>query len=89
VFGATEMRKLQFQQWDNIKFCAELGKSTGETFQMIKQVYGKEPLGCSAVFKWLFVSSGIVHTESIPDETTLNEHNYKEILFRLCSAMQL
>jgi transposase-like protein len=42
----------QFEQWANIRFSKKLGKSTGQTFQMIKQVCGKEALGCSAVFKW-------------------------------------
>jgi hypothetical protein len=42
----------QFEQRENIKFCQNLGKSTSETFQMIKQAYGEEALGCSAVFKW-------------------------------------
>jgi hypothetical protein len=31
--------------------CQKLHKSTSKTFQMIKQAYGKEALGCSAVFK--------------------------------------
>jgi hypothetical protein len=38
----------QFEQRENVK----LGKSANETFQMIKQAYGKEALGRSAVFKW-------------------------------------
>jgi hypothetical protein len=32
------------------QFCQKLGKSASKMFQMIKQVYGKEALGCSAVF---------------------------------------
>jgi hypothetical protein len=43
---------LQFEQWENVKFCQKLGKSTSETYQMIKQVYSEEALGHSAVFKW-------------------------------------
>jgi hypothetical protein len=43
---------LQLEQWENIKFCQKLGISTSETFLMIKQVYGEEALGHSAVFKW-------------------------------------
>jgi hypothetical protein len=35
----------QFEQWENFKFCHKLGK----TFQMIKQEYGEETLGRSAV----------------------------------------
>jgi hypothetical protein len=42
----------QFEQQENIKFCQKLGKSASEMFQMIKQVYGEEALGCSTVFKW-------------------------------------
>jgi hypothetical protein len=42
----------QFEQWANVKFCQKLGRSASETFQMIKQAYTEEALGCSAVFKW-------------------------------------
>jgi hypothetical protein len=42
----------QFDQWENVKYCQKLGKSASETFQMIKQRYGEEALGRSAVFKW-------------------------------------
>jgi hypothetical protein len=42
----------QFEQWENVRFCQKLGKSTSKTFQMIKQEYGKEALGHSAVIKW-------------------------------------
>jgi hypothetical protein len=41
---------LQFEQWENVKFCRKLGKSASKTFQIIKQAYG-EALGCSAAFK--------------------------------------
>jgi hypothetical protein len=43
---------LQFQQWANVKFCQKLGISASKPFQMIKQAYGEEALGRSAVFKW-------------------------------------
>jgi hypothetical protein len=43
---------LQFERWENIKFCQKLGKSANNSFQMIKQAYGEEALGHSAVFKW-------------------------------------
>jgi hypothetical protein len=39
----------QFEQWENVKFYQNLGKSVSETFQMIKQAYGEEALGRSAV----------------------------------------
>jgi hypothetical protein len=42
----------QFEQRENVQFCQILGKSASETFQMIKQAYGEEALGHSAVFKW-------------------------------------
>jgi hypothetical protein len=42
----------QFEQQENVKFCQKLGKSSSETFQMVKQAYSKEALGRSAVFKW-------------------------------------
>jgi hypothetical protein len=41
-----------FQQWENAKFYPNLGRSASETFQMIRQPYGEEVLGRSAVFKW-------------------------------------
>jgi hypothetical protein len=42
----------QFEQRENVKFCQKLGKSASKTFLMIKQAYGKEALGRSAMFKW-------------------------------------
>jgi hypothetical protein len=42
----------QFEEMENVKICQKLGKSASETFQMIKQAYGEEALGRSAVFKW-------------------------------------
>jgi hypothetical protein len=32
---------LQFEKWANVNFSQQLGKSTSETFQMIKQAYGE------------------------------------------------
>jgi hypothetical protein len=40
-----------FEQRENVKFCQKLGKSATKTFQIIKQAYGEEALGRSAVFK--------------------------------------
>jgi hypothetical protein len=45
-------RMSQFEQRVNINFCPELGKSAIETFQMVKQTYGKQALESSVVFKW-------------------------------------
>jgi hypothetical protein len=42
-------RMSQFEQWENIKFYQKLGKSTSKMFHIIKQAYGKEALGHSAV----------------------------------------
>lgn len=42
----------QFEQRANVKFCQKLGKSATETLQLIRQVYGEDALGRSAVFKW-------------------------------------
>jgi hypothetical protein len=42
----------QFEQQANVKFCQKLGKSTSKMFQMIRQAYGDEALGRSALFKW-------------------------------------
>jgi transposase len=42
----------QVERQENVKFCQNLGESASETFQMLKQAYGEEALGRSAVFKW-------------------------------------
>jgi transposase len=42
----------QIEQRTNIKLCQKLGKSPSKTFIMMKQVYGEEALGRSAVSKW-------------------------------------
>jgi hypothetical protein len=41
---------LQFEQWENVKFCQKLCKSASKTFQMIKQAYGEQAFGRNAVF---------------------------------------
>jgi hypothetical protein len=41
---------LQFEQRENFKFCQKLVQSSSKMFQMIKQAYGEEALGRSAVF---------------------------------------
>jgi hypothetical protein len=43
---------LQFEQRENVKFCQKFGKSISKTLQMVKQAYGEEALGRSAVFTW-------------------------------------
>jgi hypothetical protein len=42
---------LQFEQHENIKLHQKLGTAS-EMLQMIRQVFGEEALGRSAVFKW-------------------------------------
>jgi len=36
----------------NVKFCVKLGKSTTETYDLLKKVYGDECLSCTQVFEW-------------------------------------
>jgi hypothetical protein len=45
VCKQRKSRMSQFEQWENVKFCQKLGKSTSETFQMIKQAYDEEAVG--------------------------------------------
>jgi len=42
----------QLERRANIKFCQKLDKFATETLQMIRQVYGDNVLGRSAVCKW-------------------------------------
>jgi len=35
-----------------VKFCAKLGNSTTEMYNLLKKVYGDECLSCTQVFKW-------------------------------------
>jgi hypothetical protein len=53
--GVCKQRKLRMsllEQWEKRQVLQKLGTSASETFQMIKQTYSEEALGCSAVFKW-------------------------------------
>jgi hypothetical protein len=50
--GAVEIENLAVRAWKNVKFCQKLGKSASKMFQVIKQAYSEEAIGCSAVFKW-------------------------------------
>ena len=40
------------EQCINVKFCVKLGKSTTETYGLLKKVYGDECLSCTEVFEW-------------------------------------
>jgi len=43
---------VKLQQRAKIKFCAKLGKSGAETFQMIRRAYGNEAMSCARCFEW-------------------------------------
>jgi hypothetical protein len=73
---------LQLERWANIKFCQKLGKSTSETFQMIKQAYGKEALGRRAVFKW-HRGETVWKMMSIPVRTELS---IQEVVMLVCAS---
>jgi len=36
----------------NVKFCVKLGKSTTETYNLLKKIYGDECLSRTQVFEW-------------------------------------
>jgi len=40
------------EQCVNVKFCVKLGKSTTETYILLKKVYGDECLYHTQVFEW-------------------------------------
>jgi hypothetical protein len=40
------------EQRANIKFCFKTGRTATETFQLIKQAYGDNPLSRTRVFEW-------------------------------------
>jgi len=62
----TEMEERNFEQRCAIKFCVKLGETGIETFNKLKQAYGKHALWRSQVFKWYKVFSE--GRESIKDE---------------------
>jgi len=43
---------VKLQQTANIKFCAKLGKSGAETFEMIRRAYGNEAMSRTRCFEW-------------------------------------
>jgi hypothetical protein len=45
VCEQRKSRMLQFEHWENFKFCQKLGKSASKTLQMIKQAYCEEAMG--------------------------------------------
>jgi hypothetical protein len=40
------------EQRVNVKFCVRIGKSTTETYNLLKKVHGNECLPGTQVFKW-------------------------------------
>jgi len=46
------MLSVNVEQRINVKFCVKLGKSTRETYEMLKKVYGYECLSPTQVFEW-------------------------------------
>jgi hypothetical protein len=49
--GVAEIENVTVCAMGKRQLCQKVGKSASETFQMIKQAYGEEALGRSAVFK--------------------------------------
>ena len=46
------MLSVKVEQCVNVKFCLKLGKSTTETYDLLKKVYGDECLSRTQVFEW-------------------------------------
>ena len=46
------MLSVNVEQHGNVKFCVKLGKSTTETYDMLKKVYSDECLSRTQVFEW-------------------------------------
>jgi uncharacterized cysteine cluster protein YcgN (CxxCxxCC family) len=60
------MKERNFEQQCANKFCVKLGETGIETFNKLKQAYGKHALSRSQVFKWYKAFSE--SRESIKDE---------------------
>ena len=52
LFSAGIMLSVNVEQHVNVKFCVKLGKSTTETYDTLKKVYGDECLSRAQVFDW-------------------------------------
>jgi hypothetical protein len=65
---------LQFKQLANVKFCQNVGKSSSETFQMIKQGYDEETLG---IVLCLY-GTNVLHRDILED----GEHTGRPRTFR-------
>jgi hypothetical protein len=68
----------QFEQRENVKFCQKLVQYYSKMFQMIKQAYGEEALGRSAVFmqhKYFAQGETVWKMMSIPVVQELSELN--------------
>ena len=53
LFSVGIMLSVSVEQHVNVKFCVKLGKSTTETYSLLKKVYGDECLCRTQVFEWL------------------------------------
>jgi hypothetical protein len=65
---------LQFEQWENVKFCQKLGKSASKMYQMMKQAYIEDALGHSAEFKW--------HKHFVQGREDLEDDELSELISR-------
>ena len=52
LFSVGNMLSVNVEQHVNVKFCVKLGKSTTETYDLLKKVYGDECLSRTQVFEW-------------------------------------
>jgi len=52
LFSIGIMLSVNVEQCVNVKFCVKLGKSSTETYDLLKKVYGDECLSRTQVFKW-------------------------------------
>jgi hypothetical protein len=46
------MLSVNMEQHVNMQFCVRIGKSTTETYDLLKKVYGDEYLSRTQVFEW-------------------------------------
>ena len=52
LFSVGITLSVNVEQRVNVKFCVKLGKSTTETYHLLKKVYGDECLSRTQVFEW-------------------------------------
>ncbi|KAJ8962618.1 hypothetical protein NQ318_001011 [Aromia moschata] len=65
------MLSVQMEQWVNLKFLVQLGKTFTETYAMLKEVYENECLSPTQVSEWLKrFKEGLETTEDWPQRQT-------------------